>query len=120
MDIVRYDYPWLDEEIITEGIRMATTKDIAAMKISAIGSRGAKKDFYDLYFLLDIYSIQEILSFFTQKYNISNIFHFVQSLVYFDDAEKTEQPKTYKPLSWGKVKARIIREIQNIDFEKLA
>jgi len=119
LDIVTYNYPWLDDEITTDGIRMATTKDIAAMKISAIGSRGAKKDFYDLYFLLEIYSIHQILSFFSQKYNITNTFHYIQSLVYFDDAEKTEQPKTFKPLSWEKVKARIIKEIQNIDFEKL-
>lgn len=119
LDIVSYKYPWLDPEIIENEVRMASLKDISAMKISAIGSRGAKKDFYDLYFLLEIYSIYEILDFFRQKYSIDNVFHFVQSLTYFDDADKTEQPKTFKPLSWEKVKKRITQTIQSLDFHKL-
>ena len=119
VDIVDYQYPWLDEAIIEYGVRMATLKDIAAMKISAIGSRGAKKDFYDLYFLLDKYTIYEILGFFREKYAIKDIIHFVQSLTYFDDADKTEQPKMFQKLPWKDVKKRIEKEIQNLDFNKL-
>jgi predicted nucleotidyltransferase component of viral defense system len=33
------------------GIPVAGVADIAAMKIEAIASRGARKDFYDLYFI---------------------------------------------------------------------
>ena len=118
-DIVNYNYSWIESEIIEDGIRMAGLKDIAAMKVAAIGSRGAKKDFYDLYFLLEKFTIYEIISFFSQKYSIYNDFHYVQSLCYFEDAEKTEQPITFKPLSWKKVKARIVKEIQGLDFTKL-
>ena len=42
------------------GIRLASPRDIAAMKINAIEGRGTKKDFIDIYFLLqqDVYKRQ--------------------------------------------------------------
>ena len=118
-DVVNYKYDWIEPEIVEDGIRMAGLKDIAAMKVSAIGGRGAKKDFYDLYFLLDKFTIYEIIGFFSQKYSIYNDFHYIQSLCYFEDAEKTEQPIMFEPLPWGTVKARIVKEIQGLDFTKL-
>ena len=36
VDFVNYAYPWIDESIEEEGIRLASDKDIAAMKINAI------------------------------------------------------------------------------------
>lgn len=42
-------------------IRMASTQDISAMKLSAIARRGVKKDFRDIYELLEIYSIDQML-----------------------------------------------------------
>ncbi len=53
----------------TEGLRLASLEDIAAMKIRAIEDRTTKKDFFDLYALLDFFSLQEILNFAQQKYN---------------------------------------------------
>ncbi len=47
VDLVNYPYPWLDPEVAIEGIRMASVRDIAAMKIAAITQRGSKKDFID-------------------------------------------------------------------------
>ncbi len=37
------------------GIRMFSLEDIAAMKLNAICGRGSKKDFYDLYYLLQLF-----------------------------------------------------------------
>ena len=45
------------------------------MKLSAIANRGAKKDFYDLFYLLNKYSLPEMLNFFAKKYGISEKFH---------------------------------------------
>ena len=36
VDIVNYKYPWLDEVVLKQEIRMASFKDIAAMKITAV------------------------------------------------------------------------------------
>ena len=50
VDIVNYPYPWLCPLIEHDEIRMAGIEDIAAMKLSAITGRGAKKDFVDIAF----------------------------------------------------------------------
>jgi len=52
VNVVNYDYKWIDEPVIEEGIRLASPKDIAAMKVNAVMGRGTKKDFVDVYFLL--------------------------------------------------------------------
>jgi hypothetical protein len=46
---------------------MLSIKDIAAMKLNAIAGRGSKKDFIDLYFLLNEFSLEEILSFYEKN-----------------------------------------------------
>lgn len=38
------------------------------MKINAIEGRGSRKDFVDIYFLLQHYTLQQILDFYRQKY----------------------------------------------------
>ncbi|MCD4793480.1 MAG: hypothetical protein K8R54_09625 [Bacteroidales bacterium] len=45
------------------------------MKINAVTGRGSKKDFYDIYELLQHYSIDQLLEFYKKKYKISNLFH---------------------------------------------
>ena len=73
VDFVNYKYPLLSEYLFIENIRMLSTKDIAAMKLNAIAGRGSKKDFIDLYFLLNEFSLKEILSFYEKKYNIITV-----------------------------------------------
>ena len=48
IDIVNYDYLWIDDAVEEEDIRLASPKDIAAMKVNAIIGRGTKKDFIDM------------------------------------------------------------------------
>ena len=62
VDFVNYSYPWLQDEIVINGIRLAHKVDIAAMKIAAITGRGSRKDFADLYFLLKKMKLSDIIS----------------------------------------------------------
>ena len=80
VDIVNYPYPWIDNKINEENIVLATDKDIAAMKLSAITNRGTKKDFIDLFYLLKSYSLEQILSFYTNKYGEGSVFMVLQCL----------------------------------------
>lgn len=75
VDIVNYKYPWLDDVVLEQGLRLASVSDIAAMKITAIIGRGTKKDFIDIAFLLHHFSLEEILHFYAAKYNDSSGFH---------------------------------------------
>ena len=104
VDIVNYSYPWIDTPIIEDGIILASPKDIASMKGKAIEGRGTKKDFIDMYFLLQHYDLREIFTFYQNKYPENSIFRALMSLSYFDDAENQFMPKMFSSISWEDVK----------------
>ena len=111
IDIVNYTYPWLEEAIIEDGLRLASPADIAAMKVYAIENRGSRKDFIDMYFLLKHYSLDEILSFYKQKYPEHSEFVALRSLTYFEDAESFAMPKMLVDFDWEELKLSIIASV---------
>jgi len=113
VDIVNYPYPWLEDVIENNGIRMAGQKDIAAMKLAAISGRGTKKDFIDLFFLLKRYSLEEMLYFYSRKYNDGTEAIVLKSLSYFHDANEDIEPVMYKKIIWENVKAKIRKEVKS-------
>jgi len=105
VDLLSYRYPLLESIQIIDGIRIFSIKDIAAMKISAISSRGSKKDFYDIYFILKIYSLEKIIEFYLNKFSMEQYYHVLKSLIYFDDAELEPNPELLaKAPSWPDIK----------------
>jgi predicted nucleotidyltransferase component of viral defense system len=113
-DIIKYAYPLLKPLIILDGIRVLSKEDIIPMKLSAIGNRGSKKDFYDIFFLLKEYSLKEMFVLFGQKFPNTNYFHIVKSLTFFDDAEKELNPKTISKVKWEEVKKEIIKQAKTM------
>ncbi|MDP2864070.1 MAG: nucleotidyl transferase AbiEii/AbiGii toxin family protein [bacterium] len=111
-----YGYKLLFPLIKFENIDLADERDIAAMKIDAISSRGSKKDFIDLYFLLKKYSLAELIDFFEKKYkNIKyNKLHILKSFSYFDDAENEPMPMMIRDIEWGKIKEVITDKVKKL------
>lgn len=114
VDFVNYKYPLLDEIVVGDGIRMFSKKDIAAMKIAAITGRGSKKDFIDLYFLLNDFSLLEIMGYYNQKYHDGSEFMALKSLAYFEDADLQPQPKMFKEFDWKMCKNHILEETKRL------
>ena len=114
VDIVNYPYEWLDSAVLEDDLILASTKDIAAMKFAAITGRGTKKDFIDLYYLLEQFTIEEIMEFYKQKYNDASIFLLLKSLLYFDDADNDIQAKMLKKQNWEAIKNKIRNEVKLI------
>lgn len=109
VDFVNYSrYAWIDSAIEEDGLRLASPKDIAAMKINAIEGRGTKKDFIDMYFLLQHYTLEEILAFYTNKYPENSLFRALMSLSYFEDAEEQLMPKMFSNIEWREMKQFIL------------
>lgn len=106
VDFVNYTYPWLADAVEEDGIRLASDKDIAAMKINAIEGRGSKKDFIDLYFLLEHYTLQEMFDFYCRKYPEHSLFRALLSLSYFEDADAQMMPVMFSDIDWSIVKKR--------------
>ena len=69
--------------------------------------RGSRKDFIDIYYLLDRFSLEDILGFYDQKYKDGSTFLVLKSLNYFDDADSEEMPHTFENISWDNVKSRV-------------
>ena len=113
VDIVNYPYPWLGDPVLGDGIALAGLSDIAAMKLSAITNRGTKKDFVDLFFLLNIYSLGEMLRLYKDKYPDGAIFNVMQSLTYFNDAETDPMPRLLAACQWSQVKQTITSTVRD-------
>jgi len=116
-----YKYPLLASTIPFMGINILDIKDIAAMKVQALGDRGTKRDFIDLFFLAKTYSLEEMLDFYHQKYADleSKIYHLVRSLDYFADADIEKDPKMLADVSWEKVKEFFYQEAMRLSRLKL-
>lgn len=108
-DFIRHDYNYLKPFIIEDGVRMVSKDDIAAMKVHAIIQSGKRlKDFIDIYFLLEHFSLNQIVALFSQKYGYINPMLAVKALNYFDDIdENIDPPKLLKPLPLIRIKSRI-------------
>jgi len=109
VDIVNYHYPWLEKEILLDKISLAGKIDIAAMKLAAITGRGTKKDFIDIYFLLQHFSLAEMLDFYRRKYSDGSEFLVLKSLSYFDDADNDVSPLMIVQTPWKDIKEAIMK-----------
>ncbi len=106
LSFLNYPYKLLFPLINWQGIKLADERDIVCMKLSAISSRGSKKDFIDLFFILKKYSLSDLLKLFNKKYqNIKyNKLHILKSLIYFADADNEPMPIMLKKIDWKEIK----------------
>lgn len=115
VDFVLYKYPMIRPLLEEGGIRLFSIEDIAAMKLDAIKGRGRKRDFYDLYFLLNHYGLSELLAFHQEKYQQDTRFLILKSMSYFDDAENDPPVRlTGEEIHWEDVKSTIKKYLQDV------
>lgn len=116
LSFIGYSYPLLFPLEQFRGLAVADARDIACMKLSALASRGSRRDFVDLYVAAQRYALPQLLQFFQRKFVQANysVVHVQKSLVYFVDAEKEPMPAMLLPLSWEEVKAFFVREVRNL------
>ena len=113
VDLVDYSrYPWIDEPVKGDGFVLASDKDIAAMKVNAIIGRGTRKDFIDLYALLQHYSLPEIMDFYRKKYPEFSEYRALLSMTYFEDAEMQDMPLMLIDTPWETMKKTIIKAVE--------
>ncbi len=106
-DFIRHNYPLLKPVQNVGGIKIASVEDIAAMKLNSTMNRGSKKDFFDIYQLLNHFSLENLLSFHSEKYNYSSQLIVLKSLIYFDDANNEPDPVSIDSTNWNNVKEKI-------------
>ncbi len=104
----------IETPVEIENIRMASLKEIAAMKIGAITARGRRRDFIDIYCLLEHFSLEEMLNFFLQKYKDATLELVIRSLFYFIDADNDLEANCFFDYKWENVKKKIKLETSKL------
>jgi len=115
MSFFKYPYPLIKPLQKVENIYLASLEDIAAMKIIAISQRGKRRDFIDIYFLIEIFGLKKIIDITIKKYPMFNIYVGLQGLVYFKDADDDiKKISLLKNVDWEEVKSYILKEVNKV------
>jgi hypothetical protein len=120
VDLIRHGYTYVEGIVEEEGIQMLSLSDIAAMKLNAITGNGSRvKDFIDVYFLLELFSLEQLFSFYKKKYTQQDISYVKKSLVYFNDIMpetwNTVQLFRNKQLTFFSLKQKLKKELQQYE-----
>ena len=110
VDCIAHSYPWIRPSVMEEGIRLASLEDICAMKLNAIAGNGTRiKDFIDVAYLSSLYSLNQMLSFYEEKYQANPLMP-LKGIVFFDDINKEAPVKMTegKTLDWKKMEKRLL------------
>lgn len=113
ISFLEYRYPLLRPLKHFGNVRIADPADIGCMKLSAIASRGTRRDFVDLYAVAQDRGLPRLLGLFDEKFSgvrYSRL-HLLKSLVYFEEAEKEPEPHTLVDLEWEPVKQFFLTEV---------
>jgi len=116
LQFLLYPYRLIEPLVNWEGVNLSSVVDIACTKLQTVGMRGSKKDFIDLYFLLQQFSLETLLAYTKKKYAESDYSetHILKSLVYFDDAETQPMPRMHQDVSWNQIKEALISAVKSI------
>jgi predicted nucleotidyltransferase component of viral defense system len=111
-----FEYPYdllaETETLPSVGIKLASDKDIACMKAVAVAQRGEKKDFYDLWYLMETHDweIDNLIQMAEKKYPNYNSSILIKALTYFDDAENMQEQETVES-RWSEIKAFFVNKV---------
>ena len=83
-----YSYQTINALVKDTHFDIASIPDIACMKLSAITGRSVLKDYIDLYFILRLHPLSEILAFLAKKMPDQDQNLVLKCLTYFDDVTK--------------------------------
>jgi hypothetical protein len=111
-----YPYPLVAPLIVWEpyATRLASREDLICMKLAAIQQRGLKRDFIDLYCLLQDIPLERAVALYTEKYGAVAGGSLVYALTYFADADAEPTPRLRVPLSWRTVKAFLTEQARRV------
>jgi len=104
--VFRYRYELVGKLLEHEGCQLASVRDIAAMKMTAIVQRATKRDYVDLYALLQnrAVTLGETVSAMQRKYPGVDPRLAIRAMTYFEDVDRQPMPDMIAKISWEEVK----------------
>ena len=114
VDFVHFPHLPIAAFEVEEDIRFYSIADIAAMKIQAVLGRAQKKDFWDLYEILQHHPLLQLIDWHKQKYpNQMLAISIPHAITYFSDADESDAPVSFKKQTWELVKKGISRAVSD-------
>ena len=106
---IYYTDPFVREQVLVDGIRMASTQEIAAMKMNVIQRGGRKKDFWDIHELLDHYSIDEMIALHSERHPYDHDEQAIrQNITEFTTADDDLDPICLRGKFWEIIKLDLL------------
>ena len=108
--VMKYEYLRLRRvrRCTSLGCDMAALDDIGTMKLAAICHRRTKKDFVDLWALLNSgKSLSRLLRDFQKRFHVHDLAVVMRRLIYSDDVDDSRMPQMIGKIRWGAIKAAL-------------
>ena len=118
VDLFNWNVSFIRPPVVENDIVAMDKLEIGAMKLETITTRKDKKDFFDIAFLLQEFSIRELLTCFRSKYPFLNHKMVLESLMAVDFADETNEPVLIKKMTWEDAKKIIVDSVLNF-FEAI-
>lgn len=104
-----YTDKFIDDIVLIDNIRLASVAEIIAMKIDVILRTGRKKDFWDIFEIMNSYSIHQMAELHEKRYPYSyNIKELKEKLKDFSGADDDFDPVCLRGAHWELIKLDMI------------
>ncbi len=113
VDFILYPFEWLQPFEIIESTRLISVRDIIPMKLQAVSNRFSKKDFWDIAFLLESFTLEQMITIFKNKFPQIDTGFIIHSLTAFDEAHHEQDPICLKPKSWEEIQHDLEKAVIN-------
>jgi nucleotidyltransferase AbiEii toxin of type IV toxin-antitoxin system len=108
--VFRYRYSLVERPVAFEGCGVASLKDIAAMKMTAVVQRATKRDYVDLHALFKSgrVDLADAVSAMKKKFPGVDPSLALRALTYFKDVEQQPMPAMLTKTTWGDVQRDLV------------
>ena len=109
---IMYTDPFLNDPDVLDGVNFASIEDIVAMKLNAVTDGfGRKKDFWDIHFLLGMFTLEEMLDLHERRHPWEHERDsLLKDLNNFIKADKDPNPRCLLGKDWQQIKLDLIDE----------
>lgn len=114
VDFILYPFEWFHAFEFIEKARLISVEDIIPMKLQALSNRFSKKDFWDIAFLLNDFTLEKMIEIFKAKFPQVDQGFIIHSLTAFDEAEREQDPVVIIPKTWIEIKEQLKKPV--IDY----
>jgi len=116
MNAIKLDIFYTDEfiqpQLITENIRLASIEEILAMKMDVVLRGGRKKDFWDIHAFINSYSAMQMQELHTLRYPYTPNENLLARLTDFTIADQEPDPVCLKDKNWPIIKLDITEWVE--------